>query len=92
MRRAAKVDTNQAAIVAGLRAVGATVHSTAALGRGFPDLAVGFRGVTYLLEVKQPKKAGDLTPDERAFILAWRGHVAVVTTLDEALEALGFTG
>jgi len=89
MRRAAKVDGNHAAIVAGLRAIGATVHSTAALGDGFPDLAVGFRGATYLLEVKQPRKSAALTPAERAFILAWRGQVAVVTTLDEALAAIG---
>lgn len=44
MRRAAKVDDNQGEIVAALQRAGCSVQSLAGVGRGFPDLAVGFQG------------------------------------------------
>ena len=89
---AAKVDANQPGIVAGLRAAGCTVAPAHAVGRGFPDLVVGYRGCTYLLEVKdgdKPPSARKLTPAQVDWHAAWRGHVAVVCTLDEALDAIG---
>ena len=52
MRRAAKVDDNQAEIVATLRYVGCSVTSLASIGRGCPDIVVGYNGVNYLLEIK----------------------------------------
>ena len=51
-RYAARTDANQAEIVTALAAAGATIRSTASIGNGFADLAVGFRGVNYLLEIK----------------------------------------
>lgn len=87
MRRAAKVDANQAEIVRALRAVGARVHVTSSLGGGFPDLTVGFRGQTFLLEVKQPGEK--LTPRECVFFAEWTGHSAVVYSVDNALAAIG---
>jgi len=57
------------------------------------DLLVGFRGKNFLLEVKVPKskgeKGGELTDEQKKFIAAWRGHYAVVQTVDEALQAVG---
>ena len=47
-----RTDGNQAEVVAALQAYGASVQSLAGVGKGCPDLLVGFRGVTYLLEVK----------------------------------------
>ena len=87
MRRAAKTDANQREIIAALEAVGASVFPSFRLGGGFPDLVVGFRGVTYLLEVKTP--TGRLTPAEARFFAQWRGHAAVVRSVDEALRAIG---
>ncbi len=87
MRRAARVDRNQAALVAALRAVGASVTPTHFVGRGFPDLVVGLGGANFLLEVKTP--VGELTQDEADFIARWRGQIAVVRTIDEALAVLG---
>ena len=87
-----RVDNNHSEIVKGLRAVGATVRSTAAIGDGFPDLAVGWRGVTYLLEIKdgsKPKSKRTLTPAEQSFHNEWRGAAAVVTSLDDALRTIG---
>jgi hypothetical protein len=89
---AARVDANQPGIVAGLRAAGCTVALAHAVGRGFPDLVVGYRGCTYLLEVKdgdKPPSARKLTPAQVDWHAAWRGHVAVVCTLAEALDAVG---
>jgi hypothetical protein len=92
MRRAAKVDANQAEIVSGLRKIGATVTSTASVGNGFPDLCVGWRSMTFLLEIKdsnKPPSKRKLTADEADWHAAWRGHVAVVETLAQAIEAIG---
>lgn len=92
MRTAARTDDNHREIVDALRAVGASVESLAAVGRGVPDLAVGFRGLTYLLEVKdgaKPPSARRLTPAEAAWHESWRGQVATVASIEEALHAIG---
>lgn len=93
MRRAAKIDVNQPEIVEALKSAGATVRSLAAVGEGFPDLAAGFRGRTFLLEVKRPKakgqRAGELTEDQERFFEEWRGQAVVVRNPEEALRAIG---
>lgn len=92
MRRAAKVDTNQPEIVQALRAVGASVAPTHMIGRGFPDIVVGFRGVNFLLEIKdgdKPPSKRQLTADEAEWHEGWRGHVHVVESVDEAYRAIG---
>lgn len=92
MRRAAKVDANQAEIVAALRAVGATVQPLHAVGQGCPDLLVGYRGINFLLEVKdgeKPPSARKLTPDQVSWHDTWRGTVHVVMNPKIALEIIG---
>jgi hypothetical protein len=78
MTYAKRVDENQALIVQALRRVGAEVQSLASVGKGCPDLLCAFRGVNYLLEVKN----GMLSPSKRRL------------TVDEAAwhEALGTQG
>lgn len=44
MYRAHRTDSNQAPIVDCLRRAGRTVAITSALGHGFPDIVVGWRG------------------------------------------------
>ena len=93
-RRAAKVDNSQAAIVSALRDVGASVAITSTVGKGFPDLVVGFRRRTYCIECKsltgkRDPKPEPLTPDQVRWHQEWRGHVAVVATAEEAREAIG---
>ena len=73
MRRAAKVDDNQKDIVKALRAIGATVRIVTQ-GEGIPDLLVGFRGHTVLMEVKdgnKPPSARKLTEAEQKFFEEW---------------------
>ena len=86
-RWAAKVDDNQGEIVEALRAIGASVLVLSRVGMGCADLAVGFRGLTYFLEIKNDK--GTLTPAEQEFMEQWNGHYAIVRTPDEALRAIG---
>jgi Holliday junction resolvase len=90
MRRAAHVDEQQAEIVAALRAVGASVVSLASVGKGCPDLLVGYCGRNTLLEVKDPKRRNRLTAAQVDWHRLWKGRVAVVTTVDEAWIAVGF--
>jgi hypothetical protein len=93
MRRAAKVDANQEQIVEALRTAGATVQTLAAVGKGVPDLLVGFQGKTILLEIKdgrRPPSERRLTEDQLKWHGAWRGGpVAIVDGVDAALRALG---
>lgn len=92
MRRAAKVDSNHVSIVLALRAAGATVQTLAAVGQGCPDLLVGYRKRTLLLEIKdgakQPSKR-HLTGLQAIWHETWRGGaLRVVESVDEALTAL----
>lgn len=93
MRRAAKVDDAQEVIVRALRAVGATVQSLAQIGAGCPDLLVGYRRQSFLLEVKSPEQVPSkrrLTAHEARWHVIWRGlPVCVVETPDAALRAIG---
>lgn len=92
MRRRAASDGNQPAIVAALRGAGATVAACHAVGQGFPDLVVGFRGQNFLIEVKdpaQPKHRHALTPAQVEFHAGWKGGIAKVFTAEDALAAIG---
>jgi len=89
---AARVDENQKAIAQALRQAGASVAECHAVGAGFPDLCVGWQGKTYLIEVKnpaKPKSQRQLTDAQVRWHNEWRGHVAVVETIREALESIG---
>jgi hypothetical protein len=88
MRLAARVDENQALIVAALRKVGASVLDIHRLGDDAPDLIVGFRGHNFLLEVKR-EKGGRISAGQIEFRETWRGQVAVVRTPWEALKVIG---
>lgn len=95
-RRAARVDTNQREIVAALRQMGASVQLLHTVGAGCPDILVGWRGngsgpVNLLVEIKdgaKPASARKLTPAEADFHAAWRGQVAIVETIEDAIALL----
>ena len=92
MRRAARADDNQPAIVEALRQCGATVAITSKLGGGYPDLTVGYRGVTFMMELKDGDKSPSerkLTPAEEKFHREWRGGpLHVVNSVREALQVI----
>ena len=91
-----RVDANHKSIVDGLRAVGAEVQSLADIGRGVPDLLVGFKGRWYVAEIKDGAKVksrqkltdAEGTWHERFSRIA---PVHVWTSLEEALKAIGAT-
>lgn len=97
-----KRDSNEPDIVQALLGAGATV--TRLGDSGVPDLLVGYRGKTYLLEVKLPlgprggKSArreheggrGDMTAAQVKWWDAWTGEAPVIVrNVDEALAAIG---
>lgn len=84
--RAANTDTSQKPIVDALRQIGASVQVTSGVGKGFPDLVVGWRGKTFLLECKTG--ADKLNQMQQDWHAAWAGHVAVVRTPEEAQLAV----
>lgn len=92
MRRAARVDANQAQIVSALEAAGAVVQSLAAIGQGVPDLLVAFRGNLFLLECKDGSKVPSkqrLTDKQVKWHQAWGALVEVVNSPESALRAIG---
>lgn len=93
MRRAARVDANQTQIVSALRAAGASVEQLSAVGKGCPDLLVGYRNVNILMEIKDGEKTPSerkLTSDQIVWHREWKGVVFLVTSVDEALRALEY--
>jgi hypothetical protein len=85
MRRAARVDQNQAQVVSALRAAGAYVWII-----GLPvDLLVGYKGHSFLVEIKDgPRKR--LTALQQDFFNNWSGStLARVDGPEAALRMLG---
>jgi len=88
MHKYGKTDANQTDIVKALRRIGCSVQSLAAVGKGVPDLLVGY-GKNILIEVKdgnKPPSAQKLTVDQVGWHESWRGQVAVVNSVDDALD------
>ena len=84
MRRAARIDTNQPAIVAALEAIGAHVYYI----KRPVDLLVGFRRRNILLEVKNKNGRDALTPDQIEFFNTWPGEKHIVYDTNEAIHAV----
>ena len=81
-----RTDSNQAQIIAALREFGASVQDLSSVGKGCPDLAVGFGGKTFLMEVKTDK--GKLNPREEKWHSSWRGSVHIIHDILEAIEII----
>lgn len=82
-------DDNQKEIEQALLQIGASVQSLHMVGSGCPDLLVGYRGVNFLLEVKDGRKspsARKLTDDEQAWHETWRGVVYIVYNAIDAVN------
>jgi hypothetical protein len=91
--RGVRRDANHAAIVQALKGLGVTVIDLAAVGSACPDLLCGYGGRNFLLEVKNPanvRKSGSTNPTtgpkQAAFRAAWRGHQAVVDSIEAAIR------
>ena len=92
-RLAARVDTNQAQIVAELRQCGVTIEHLHTIGQGCPDILCGWRGENYAFEIKDPDKPPSkrrLTEDEERWHQEWGGQVDIILTAEDALKVMGF--
>ena len=85
MRRAAKTDAGQAAIVERLRSIGVWVKPLHQVGQGFPDLLVWARGRFFLLEVKEPGEKPNKQQVE--FMAACPGEIHIARSEEEAVLA-----
>ena len=81
-------DGNHAEIVDALRRVGCVVMDISDLGRGLPDLVVGYRGEVIAIEVKNPQGWNRVSKSQREWMSKWPGRVAVVRSVDEALAVV----
>jgi hypothetical protein len=90
--RVRKVDSNQSQLVKQMRKIpGLSVAHTHTVSNGFTDVVVGFRGVNYLFEIKDPSKPPSqrkLTPDELEFHKNWTGSIHIVETIDDVIKII----
>lgn len=94
MRFRTRTDANQKEIDKALRGVGASVLPLSNVGAGCPDRLVGYRGVNYLLEIKNrngfaARKSEGRTPAQIEFHQKWEGQVFTVFNIEDALRAIG---
>jgi hypothetical protein len=84
MRRAAKIDGNQPAIVEALKRIGAKAYYL----KKPVDLLVGYRGKNYVIEVKNKNGKDEMTTEQAEFMATWPGEVHVVYTPEEAVAVV----
>ncbi len=90
-RYAARVDANQADVVADLRKMGVSVQHLHAVGWGCPDILCGWRGRNYLFEIKdgsKPPSQRKLTPDQEIWHQKWVGQADVIHSAEQALSIM----
>ena len=87
-----RTDSNHAEIIKALRKIpNMSVFSTHEVGKGFPDIVIGYKGINYLIEIKdgnKPPSARKLTDSEVKFHNDWKGQIKIVNNLDEVLNLL----
>jgi Holliday junction resolvase len=84
-----RTDHNQAEIVRALRAYGCSVTVLSAVGGGCPDLLCGFHEKNILFECKNLQGRGHrLTPAETDWIKNWKGQIAIIFNIEQALAVL----
>jgi hypothetical protein len=87
-----KVDANHKDLMTKLRLIpGISVASTHTIGKGFPDIVIGYKGLNYLVEIKdgtKPPSQRKLTQDEVSFHSNWNGQVQICNNFYEVLKML----
>ena len=95
MNRHSKKDANHNELVATFERLGCTVAQLHACGLpGFPDVAVGAMGRTWLVELKNPQSAygrAGLNENQSAFARDWRGgKVYTISSVDEVIALVQY--
>lgn len=91
----ARKDANHNELVALFERLGCTVAQMHACGvPGFPDIAVGSMGRTFLVELKNPNSRygrSGLNANQSAFARDWRGgKVYMASTTDEVVNLVQY--
>lgn len=81
-----KPDSNQGEIVKALESIGCSVYDASRVGGGFPDLVVGYRSCSLLMELKT--ETGKLKKTQQDWHRDWNGHLCVVRSPMEAIDAV----
>ena len=92
MRVRGRIDDNQKEVVSQLRKLGVSVAITSMLGKGFPDLVLGYQNKNYLIELKDGSKTKSrktLTEDEQKFFDGWLGQVDKVESIEDICKIIG---
>lgn len=91
MRKRARLDGNHTEIVSALREAGASVASLASLGKGRPDILVGWKHRNFLFEIKDPTQKPSkrvLTQEEKDWHVVWCGQISVIETAEQAFAIM----
>jgi len=91
-RRAAKIDKCQPQIVKDLRALGISVELAK------DDLLIGYKGITYWFELKDPEHVGKdgkivssaIKDSQHELLATWKGHYSIVWSTEQILDEIGF--
>jgi len=87
MKYAKRVDENQNLIKHSFIALGASVLNLSRVGQGCPDLLIGYKGKSVLVEVKSAK--GTFTEPQIKFMKNWRGGaVSRIDSVDAAIRLI----
>ena len=92
MRKRGRTDDNQQLIVKQLRQLGCSVAITSMIGKGFPDLVIGYKNKNFLVELKdgaKTKSQKGLTMDESKWHTQWKGQVDKCESLEEICKVIG---
>ena len=82
-----RVDENQKQLVHTFIALGASVLNLSRVGQGCPDLLIGYKGKSVLVEVKSAK--GTFTEPQIKFMQNWRGGaVSRIDSVDAAIRLI----
>lgn len=87
---AKKVDKNQSEIINAFKQLGASVLDCSHVGGGMPDILIGYRGHTVLVEIKSSVKA-HFTEPQLKFMENWKGSaVCRINDIQGAITLVKF--
>jgi len=83
-----RVDENQKTLIHTFIALGASVLNLSTVGRGCPDLLIGYKGKTVLVEIKSSEKSKYTDPQVK-FMQEWRGGaISRINSVDAAIRLI----
>ena len=83
-----RVDENQKSLIHTFICLGASVLNLSTVGRGCPDLLIGYKGKTVLVEIKSSAKASFTDPQVK-FMQEWRGGaVSRIDSVDAVIRLI----